>query len=106
MGFDNFLNTVRVLVQQKLGDSCEVRPEKVLKNNGTVCEGLTIISGSCPIAPTIYLNDFYEMYNCGMPIHRIADQVNVFVNLEAHNLPTRMDASISAAGARRLDRSA
>lgn len=75
MGFDNFLNTVRVLVQQKLGDSCEVRPEKVLKNNGTVCEGLTIISGSCPIAPTIYLNDFYEMYNCGMPIHRIADQV-------------------------------
>ena len=75
MVYETFLNTVRVLVQEKLGDSVEVRPVKVLKNNGTVCDGLTIVSGTYPVSPTVYLNDLYELYREGMPMHVIAEQV-------------------------------
>ena len=75
MVYETFLNTIRVLIQEKLGDSCEVRPVKVLKNNGTVLDGLTILSGSFPAAPTIYLNDLYKLHLQGTGLHIIAETI-------------------------------
>lgn len=50
----------------------EVKLHAVKKNNGVVLYGITILTDGCNMAPTLYLEKFYEDYKNGEPIKEIA----------------------------------
>lgn len=70
MAFEEFVKTVQELVAERSGK--EVRINEVSKNNGVKYTGMMIITGS-NIVPTIYLEQYWEMFNNGMKIPTIVD---------------------------------
>lgn len=58
--YNEYVEEVRETVERETGK--QVRVQKINKNNGLVLDGLTIIAEGVNIAPTIYLNDYYEDY--------------------------------------------
>ena len=68
-----------------MGDSYEVRQEKVIKNNHVTYDGLVIMKKGEHVAPTACLNDFYNEYNQGHNITDIA--LSIIVWYEQYNRP-------------------
>lgn len=58
--YSKYLEEVREAVESRVGGSVTIR--KVNKNNGLVMDGLTITQKGVNIAPTIYLNSYFEDY--------------------------------------------
>lgn len=58
--YSEYLEEVREAVESRVGGSVIIR--KVNKNNGLVLDGLTIAQEGVNIAPTIYLNSYFEDY--------------------------------------------
>lgn len=58
--YNAYVEEVRTVVERKVGGSVTV--QKVNKNNGLVLDGLTIMQEGVNLAPTIYLNGYYEDY--------------------------------------------
>lgn len=58
--YNEYVEKVRDAVERETGK--QVLIQKVNKNNGLVFDGLTIMAEGVNIAPTIYLNSFYEDY--------------------------------------------
>ena len=70
-----FLEETKAEVEKKMGDGYQIKMEHVLKNNGVELDGILITKDDENIAPSIYLNDYYEEYKCGRTIEAIADEV-------------------------------
>ena len=62
MTYNEFLETMKTEVQNRLGDAYRVDLQDIIKTNDMVYNGLTIADKNINIAPTIYLNDMYEKY--------------------------------------------
>ena len=73
MVYAEFLKTIQHMLKQRLGDSYSLRLLSVSKNNGILLDGLTILTSDSSLAPTVYLNSFYEQYQHGMPLEDILD---------------------------------
>lgn len=75
MNMDEFAPKVCSAVSQKLGDGYKVEVEEIKKNNGVVLHGMTISTKSQNVAPTIFLEPFWEDYEKGISftdlIHRL-----------------------------------
>ena len=71
MIYEAFLETVTNKLQEALGDAYQFTLRPLPKNNGVTLDGLTIQSPGSPVAPTIYLNPYYEQYQRGTDIHEI-----------------------------------
>ena len=55
---------------------CEVKVQKITKNNNMVLTGLCIMQKDCNIAPTIYLEYYKELYEDGsMDMEEIVDHI-------------------------------
>jgi hypothetical protein len=65
MEFTNFKTIVRDEVEKRAGENYRVRVNDVMKNNGLVLSGLTVMEDDSNISPTIYLNNYYEAYENG-----------------------------------------
>lgn len=65
MEFANFKVLVRDEVAKRAGEQYRVRINDVMKNNGVILSGITLMQGDSNISPTIYLNHFYEAYENG-----------------------------------------
>lgn len=65
MEFTNFKTLVREEVARRTGEQYRVRINDVIKNNGVVLSGITMMQDDSNISPTIYLNHFYEEYERG-----------------------------------------
>ena len=63
MIYEAFLETVTNKLQEALGDAYQFTLRPLPKNNGVTLDGLTIQSPGSPVAPTIYLNPYYEQYH-------------------------------------------
>lgn len=76
MQYQNFITVVKEEVEKRTGANYKVRVSDVMKNNGVVLNGLTVMGEDCNISPTIYLNAFYEAYEGGrMTIGNVVDEV-------------------------------
>ena len=75
MNYNQFLEDVRVAVQERLGSDFEIRIQKITKNNGIVLDGLIIGRASKNIAPTIYLNSYYMHFIHGMSMQEILEDI-------------------------------
>lgn len=58
--YNEYVEEVKEAVEKETGKRVIV--QKVTKNNGVVLDGLTILTEELNVAPTIYLNDYYEEY--------------------------------------------
>lgn len=65
MEFTSFKTLVKEEVQRRAGEAYRVRLNDVVKNNGVVLSGLTVMQDDSNISPTIYLNNYYEAYESG-----------------------------------------
>ncbi|EXG84523.1 hypothetical protein K413DRAFT_1266 [Clostridium sp. ASBs410] len=75
MNYIQFIEEVRVAVQEKLGSDYEIRIQKITKNNGVVLDGLIIGRVNKNVAPTIYLNSYYMHFTHGMSLQEILDDI-------------------------------
>ena len=75
MSLEGFCTFVKTGISHVLGNAAEVTVDKVLKNNGTRLYGLTIKEKGSNLAPTIYLEGFYERYLEGEDISSIEKEI-------------------------------
>ena len=71
MNYEDFKARIYSMVREEFDSDTEVTLKPVRKNNGVVLDGITIMpEGSC-IAPTIYINQYYERYREGLSLEAI-----------------------------------
>ena len=74
---DNFIKELSDLIKEQLGSGFDIRIDKRQKNNGTELHGLTILNRNTQenIVPTIYLEDFFNLYRNGFSLDSIAKRI-------------------------------
>ena len=65
MEFTNFTPLVQREVEKRAGENYRVKLNDVMKNNGVVLRGITLMQDDSNISPTIYLNPYYDAYENG-----------------------------------------
>lgn len=65
MGIDEFVKKVRSAVEKELGREYVIELKEIRKNNGVLLHGMMIMSKGQNVAPTIYLDSFWEAYEAG-----------------------------------------
>lgn len=65
MEFTNFTTLVQREVEKRAGENYRVKLNVVMKNNGVVLRGITLMQDDSNISPTIYLNPYYDAYENG-----------------------------------------
>ncbi len=75
MNYQQFVVELKEKVKNILGDSLKVEIVTTLKNNGAERIGLSITDSAVNISPTIYLEEFYQYYNCMTSLDHIAHEV-------------------------------
>lgn len=65
MMYELFVKEMKEAVENEVGIGFDVTVNKVTKNNGLTLDGLVIKATDTNIAPTIYLNGYYERYEDG-----------------------------------------
>ena len=65
MEFTNFTTLVQRDVEKRAGENYRVKLNDVMKNNGVVLRGITLMQDDSNISPTIYLNPYYDAYENG-----------------------------------------
>lgn len=86
MDTKNLASKIMETVKHLLGDEYFVSTNEVTKNNGLILTGLTIGKKGHNIMPTIYINDFLDLYNAGASIYAIANKI---INIYMENADTQ-----------------
>lgn len=60
-----FTEKVKNALEQYYGETAKIESQTVCKNNGLVLHGICVMKENHTIAPTIYLNRFWEQYEGG-----------------------------------------
>lgn len=71
MEIKEFAKKVCNAVSRELGESYRIELKEVRKNNGVILHGLMILSQPQNVAPTIYLDSFWEDYEQGTTLAEI-----------------------------------
>lgn len=71
----DFAETVRQSIEAYYEEGYKIEVHSVIKNNDCRMIGLVIRDGKCNIAPTIYLDGFYEKYQRGMTLETICREI-------------------------------
>lgn len=74
MSMEQFAESTRERLEQQ-GQFEKVSLQKVLKNNGVTRWGLLLYSAGSNIAPTIYLEPFYEAYEHGADMEELIEKI-------------------------------
>lgn len=57
----------------------------VMKNNGTELDGITIMEKDKNIAPTIYINSFYDRYREGVSLKAVVSEIiRIYNTIKIH----------------------
>lgn len=75
MEYNEFLQSIRQFIENKLGNSYHVQISRVLKNNGIELDGLIILKEGEKISPSLYLNLYFSEYKKGKSIEWIAEEL-------------------------------
>ncbi len=75
MNYETFKSSTLTSMQQRFGDNFHIFLEPVRRNNDIHLDGLTILDRSRNIAPTIFLNHYYEEYLDGKPMADVMDEI-------------------------------
>lgn len=75
LNYEDFICVAQAQMQEKLGDEMQVQLHQITKNNSVVLDALSISEKGGKIAPTIYLNDFYQEYLDGKTMPELIEQM-------------------------------
>jgi len=75
MKYYEFTETIKNEMKDRLDKSKKVIINPVVKNNGTIYDGLIIIDPIHNISPTIYLNSYYHRYEDGVSMEDIIEDI-------------------------------
>lgn len=75
MVYETFLQHVRQQLQEHLGNGCTITIHKIPRNNGKVMDGLSILMPGSQMAPTVYLNPYYEQFTEGMAMEAVIQDI-------------------------------
>lgn len=75
MNYQNFIEDIRTQMALRLADKEQLRIESMLRNNGTTKVGLIIIQPDRNIAPTVYLEPYYNRYLAGDSLETICEEI-------------------------------
>lgn len=75
MGFQTFVDDVVELLQERMGDTYEIRVIRVTKNNDVELTGIAMTRQEDSIFPTIYLESLYEEYREGETVFALVDRI-------------------------------
>ena len=75
MDMDVFAANVSAAVKKEIGAGYTVDVNKVRKNNGVVLHGLTIRRQGQNVSPAIYLEQFMEAHESGMPFDALIGEI-------------------------------
>lgn len=82
MDFNEFIQNLVNVVEDKIEDDTHVIVNSVVKNNGIHLSGLCFKNDSFCASPTIYVDYYYTKYNEGMAVEDIANEV---IKVYEHN---------------------
>lgn len=75
MVYNEFVETMKQALKDRFGAGYSVKVHQVPKNNGVLLDGLSILPPDSLLAPTIYLNPYYEQHLQGVPEDQILDEI-------------------------------
>ena len=75
MNYKSFLDSVKKEVELQSDKNVNVMLNHIIKNNGRELDGIAVMEKDSHIAPTIYLNGYFEQYKKGRSIKSVAGEV-------------------------------
>lgn len=75
MKYEEFIEYVKDHLSSYFEPDTTVIVHRVLKNNNTELDGISVLKKNQNISPTLYLNDFYEDYLLGKPLEELLDEL-------------------------------
>ena len=86
MEYKDFVEYIKENAAYIAGEGGKITINHVTKNNGREMDGLVIMEKDRDIAPTIYLDSFYEMYIQGENIKKIIRQIETIYRENRDNI--------------------
>lgn len=86
MEYKEFVEYIKMNAGYIAGEGGNITINLVIKNNGCEMDGLVIMEKGKDIAPTIYLDSFYELYTNGENIKNIIRQIEVIYEQNKNNV--------------------
>lgn len=80
MEYNTFLESIQAALKAKITGDCMIVIRTIPKNNGRMMDGISIQRPGEPMAPTIYLNSYYEQYQNGKNIDEILTDILGLLN--------------------------
>lgn len=91
MEYSEFLENVRKEVESRYDSNVSVTLNHVMKNNGTELDGITIMEKDKNIAPTIYINSFYDRYREGVSLKAVVSEIIRIYNQNKNSININAD---------------
>lgn len=91
MEYREFLENVRKEVESRYDSNVSVTLNHVMKNNGTELDGITIMEKDKNIAPTIYINSFYDRYREGVSLKAVVSEIIRIYNQNKNSININVD---------------
>ena len=91
MEYREFLENVRKEVESRYDSNVSVPLNHVMKNNGTELDGITIMEKDKNIAPTIYINSFYDRYREGVSLKAVVSEIIRIYNQNKNSININAD---------------
>ena len=86
MEYKEFVEYIKMNAGYIAGEGGNITINHVIKNNGCEMDRLVIMEKGKDIAPTIYLDSFYELYTNGENIKNIIRQIEVIYEQNKNNV--------------------
>ena len=86
MEYKEFVEYIKMNAGYIAGEGGNITINHVIKNNGCEMDGLVIMEKGKDIAPTIYLDSFYELYTNGENIKNIIRQIEAIYEQNKNNV--------------------
>ena len=86
MEYKEFVEYIKMNAGYIAGEGGNITINHVIKNNGCEMDGIVIMEKGKDIAPTIYLDSFYELYTNGENIKNIIRQIEVIYEQNKNNV--------------------
>ncbi len=91
MNYQEFVEEMVNLLQERMGAAYSVKVNEVTKNNGIVYTGIVMMREEDNISPTIYLEEMYRQYCVGTDPQEIADGIVEMYRDKRKTLHLNMD---------------
>lgn len=91
MNYEEFICRVQAEVKEKMGEKAQVERRRITKNNGVELEGITITEEGQRISPMIYLDEYYSIYERGVTIPQIGEDILRIYERSRESLPKTPD---------------